>query len=340
MANPSTPTVPEVQYEALNGEQLALDLSRGRSVDEIVREGVHVTLILMHAAGELPFDRPDLLRLARGESHVRPIEQVRITPVDGGRVLVVEGEIAPSVPLESLTNNQMIDVNQGIRPDPRTAAFMVLPPNADQLIASSDDEQNAAPSAEQTASAGIPPNVLMPGRIDPEIGRNDFPVESLHLMNETLHMHRLSRKGPVNREVSAALTRMGLGKDLTKIWRRLDEYASTDSEERCSKIRMDACEMANRMHVAQTGLAEAVYRRERNDEWSPLLSLLIPGTRSGGLSGCRFEHPDEHSNGPMSSLRLRMHSQGICTVQNGPNECMLETGWYCMSRAERMFLET
>ena len=82
-------------------------------VDAIVREGVHVTLILMHAAGELPFDRPDLIRLARGESHVRPIEQVRITPMDGGRVLVVEGEIAPPVPLESLTNNRMIDVNQG-----------------------------------------------------------------------------------------------------------------------------------------------------------------------------------------------------------------------------------
>ena len=66
----------------------------------------------MHAAGELPFDRPDLIRLARGESHVRPIEQVRITPMDVGIVLVVEGETAPSVPLESLTNNQIIDVSQ------------------------------------------------------------------------------------------------------------------------------------------------------------------------------------------------------------------------------------
>ena len=186
---------------------------------------------------------------------------------------------------------------------------MVRPPNADQLIASSEDEQSAAPNAEQTASAGIPPNVPMPGTMDPGIGRNDFAVESLHLMNETLHTHRLSRNGPVNREVSAALTRMDLDKDLTKIWRRLDEYVTTDSEERCSKIRMDACEMGN-------------------DEWSPLLSLLIPGTRSGGLSGCRFEHPDERSNGPMSSLRLRMHSLDIGTVANGPNECMMETGWY------------
>ena len=41
----------------------------------------------------------------------------------------------------------------------------------------------------------------------------------------------------------------------------------------------------------------------------------------------------------MSSLQLRMNSLGINVVQNGPNECMLETGWYCMSKAERMFLE-
>ena len=113
--------------------------------------------------------------------------------------------------------------------------------------------------------------------------RNDFPVESLRLMNETLHTHRLSRKGPVNREVSAALTRMDLGKDLTKIWRRLDEYVTTDSEERCSKIRMDACEMANRLHVAQTGLAEAVYRREWNDEWSPSCPC---SSRARGVVDC------------------------------------------------------
>eukprot|EP00439_Symbiodinium_sp_Y106_P043675 s4361_g5.t1 len=34
-----------------------------------------------------------------------------------------------------------------------------------------------------------------------------------------------------------------------------------------------------------------------------------------------------------------MNSLGINVVQNGPNECVLETGWYCMSKAERMFLE-
>ena len=117
-------------------------------------------------------------------------------------------------------------------------AFLPAPVNERQNAGPADDEQNAAPNAEQTASAGIPPNVPMPGTMDPEIDGNDFPVESLHLMNETLHTHRLSRNGLVNREASAALTRMGLGKDLTKIWRRLDEYVTTDSEERCSKIRM------------------------------------------------------------------------------------------------------
>ena len=52
--------------------------------------------------------------------------------------------------------------------------------NERQNAGTADDEQNAAPNAEQTASAGIPPNVPMPGTMDPEIGRNDFPVESLH----------------------------------------------------------------------------------------------------------------------------------------------------------------
>ena len=164
-------------------------------------------------------------------------------------------------------------------------------------------------------------------------------MESLRLMNETLTTHRFSRNGPVNREVSAALSRMDIGKDVPKVWHRLDEYGTTDSQTEYDKIEMDACEIANRLYDAQVGLAEAVYRREWNDEWAPILSLLIPGTWSGRLSGCRFEHPDEHSNGLISSLRLRMNSLGINMVQNGPNECMVETAWYAISKAERMFLE-
>ena len=101
MANPAMPTVPEVRYEELTGEQLAHDLAgiSDRNVTDIQNQGVHVTLIMMNAAGELPFDRPDLLRLARGESYVRPIESAMVAARNGGRTLVVDGEIAPSVPL-------------------------------------------------------------------------------------------------------------------------------------------------------------------------------------------------------------------------------------------------
>ena len=76
MANPAMTTVPEVRYEESTGEQLANDLAEisGRRVTDIQNESVHVTLIMMNAAGELPFDRPDLLRLARRDSFVRPIE--------------------------------------------------------------------------------------------------------------------------------------------------------------------------------------------------------------------------------------------------------------------------
>ena len=165
----------------------------------------------------------------------------------------------------------------------------------------------------------------MPRTLNPEIGKKNFPVESLHLMNEILKTYRFSRNGPVNREVSAALSRMDMGKDATRIWQRLDEYRTTDSKTQYHKIEVEGGAITNRLHDAQVGLVEAVYRREWNDEWASILSLLIPGTRSRGLSGCRFEHPDEHSNGPISSLRLRMNSLGINMVQNGPNECMIET---------------
>ena len=139
------------------------------------------------------------------------------------------------------------------------------------------------------------PQLPLPGAQNPEIGRNDFPVESLRLMNETLTTHRFSRNGPVNRAVSAALSRMDMGKDVTTVWQRLDEYVTTDSQTECHKIEMDAGAIANRLHDAQVGLAEAVYRREWNDEWAPILSLLIPGTWSG--EDCR----DADLSTPMST---------------------------------------
>ena len=112
----------------------------------------------------------------------------------------------------------------------------------------------------------------------------------MKLRIETLVQHRLSRNGPVNLEVSAALTRMDFGKDVTRIWQRLDEFVTTDSHVECDKIVSEALAIADRLYNAQVGLAEAVYRREWNEDWAPLLSCMIPGTRSGGLAGCRFEH--------------------------------------------------
>ncbi|CAE7404548.1 unnamed protein product, partial [Symbiodinium sp. CCMP2456] len=138
--------------------------------------------------------------------------------------------------------------------------------------------------------------------VDAEIG-NESP-------NEEQNGHQAN--GPVNLEVSAALTRMDFGKNVTKIWQRLDELITSDSRTESDKMVSEACAIADRLYNAQVGLAEAVYRREWNDEWAPLLSFVIPGTR--------------------------MHSLGINEVQNGPNECMVETAWYAMTRAERMFL--
>ena len=70
-------------------------------------------------------------------------------------------------------------------------------------------------------------------------------MESLYLLNEILTTPRFSRNGPMNREVSAALSRMDFGKDITKIWQRLDEYMTTDSQIEYDKIEMDACEITN-----------------------------------------------------------------------------------------------
>ena len=272
------PLFREVQYEAIAGEQLAVDVAAlsGLSVEKIRSDGVQASLVALYLTESIPENRQDLIRLATGESFVRPTAFHRVTATPGANVLTVDVEIDNRVSNDPpLAGNQLIDATRGILPAPVHG----------RQNAGTDDEQNAAPNAEQTASAGIPPTVPTTGTMDPESGRNEFPVESLRLMNETLHTHRLSRSGPVNREVADALSRMDVGKELTKIWNLLDEYVTTDSEEQCRKVRLDANELADRMYVAQVGLAEAVYRREWSDGYSPLLSLLLPGTRSGGLSG-------------------------------------------------------
>eukprot|EP00439_Symbiodinium_sp_Y106_P035663 s4361_g4.t1 len=268
MANPAMPTLPEVQYEALTGEQLAVDVAAlsGLTVEEVRSDGVqaslialHLTggevrsdgvqasLIALHLTGGVPETRQDLIPLATGESFVRSTAFERVTAAPGANVLTMDVEIGDdSSDDSSQRGNQQIDAALGTRPSPKTAPAPV-------------------PNAEQTASAGVPPTVPLPGTQNTEIGRNDFPEESLHLMNETLTTHRFSRNGPVNREVSATLSRMDIGKDATRIWQRLDEYVTTDSQTECHKIEVEGGAIANRLHDAQAGLAEAVYRREWND---------------------------------------------------------------------------
>ena len=241
MANPAMPTVPEVRYEEMTGAQLAEEVASlsGRTVEEVRNDGVQSSLVALHLIGGVPETRQDLTRLATGGSFVRPTAFTRVTAAPGANVLTVDAEIGDESSDESLRGNQQIDAALGIRPFAETAP-------------------GSEPNAEQTASAGIPPTVPLPGTLNPEIGRNDFPVESLRLMNETLTTHRFSRNGPVNREVSAALSPLDMGKDVTGVWQRLDEYGTTDSQTECRKIEMDAGAIANRLHDAQVGLKQCI----------------------------------------------------------------------------------
>ncbi|CAE7362841.1 unnamed protein product, partial [Symbiodinium sp. CCMP2456] len=320
-ASPTLSTVPELQYEEMTGEELAQQVANlmGMSVEEVKRDGVQTSLVALHGFGGVPEDRLDLIRPATGESFVRPTAFARVRPdPNAAGVLVVEvplGTNADEVMVAEVMNGlQQIDAALGIRPGPDEATASAAVPAA-----------NAA-NASETATVSTGRSWMAP------------PIDTTHLMCEKVWDHPLSRNGKVNREVCNALNLMDLGTDLKKIWRRLDDYVTVDSQDAMDKIENDACQMANRMMDAQIRLAEAVYKRERSEE-CPIISLHLPGTRSGGLSGCRFEHPDEHSNGPMSSLRLRMNSLQIrSTVTNNVNQCMLETGWFAMTKAERMFL--
>ncbi|CAE7256841.1 unnamed protein product, partial [Symbiodinium sp. CCMP2456] len=136
----------------------------------------------------------------------------------------------------------------------------------------------AADQGGQINSQFLSSHVLIPAFRN-SVGKNGTLAEALRLMNEALTPRRLSRNGPVNLEVSAALTRMDFGKDVTKIWQRLDEFITSDSRTESDKIVSEACAIADRLYNAQVGLAEAVYRREWNEEWAPLLSFIIPATR-------------------------------------------------------------
>ncbi|CAE7396972.1 yqkD [Symbiodinium sp. CCMP2456] len=281
-ASPTLSTVPELRYEEMTGEELAQEVANlsGMTVEEVKSDGVQTSLVALHLSAGIPDNREDLIRLATGESFVRPTAFTRVHPdPNAAGVLVVEvplGTNADEVMVAEVTNGpQQIDAALGIRTGPNEATASAAVPAA-----------NAA-NASETATASIGRSWTAP------------PIDSTHLMSEKVWDHTLSRNGKVNREVCHALNLMNLGTDLKKIWRRLDDYVTVDNRDVKDKIENDACEMANRMMEAQVRLAEAVYKREWSEE-CPIISLHLTN------------------------------------VSNNVNQCMLETGWFAMTKAERM----
>ena len=67
---------------------------------------------------------------------------------------------------------------------------------------------------------------------------------------------------------------MDIGKDVTKVWQRLDEYVMTDSQRECHKIEVEGGAIANRLDDAQVGLltflpgAGAHFSRNRKNKCS------------------------------------------------------------------------
>ena len=94
-------------------------------------------------------------------------------------------------------------------------------------------------------------------------------------MNEPMVPHRLSRHGPVTVEVSAALTAMDCGVELTRVWRELDNYVGTVVENDRERVVVRANDLADRMLRAQVGLAETLYKREWNEDTAPMLSVSL-----------------------------------------------------------------
>ncbi|CAE7406577.1 unnamed protein product [Symbiodinium sp. CCMP2456] len=215
-AIPTLETVPELRHEAMTGEELAQQVAdlMGMPVEEVKENGVQSSLVALHLAGRVPEDREDLIRLATGESIVRPTAFTRVTPdPTAGGVLIAE------VPMEDLTGPQQIDSAMGIRPG------------------SNGPNVATASAAASAANVGRP---------------NDPPIETTHLMCEKVQPHRLSRNGAVNNEVSHALDLMDCGTEVKNIWRRLDGYVTVDSQDELDKIENVATMMANRMKDAAT----------------------------------------------------------------------------------------
>ena len=175
---------------------------------------------------------------------------------------------------------------------------------------------------------------------EPNAALNAVPWEARRLMNEKMVQRRLSRNGPVSVEVSNALTAMDCGVGLTRVWNELDRYITAVVESDRESVVEKANDLADRMLRAQTqtNLGEALFKRESDENTTPMLSVLLSGTRAGGTTACRLDHPDQHLNGPMSSLRMRMLSLGIQPEMSGPNNLMIASGWTGKTKAERLFL--
>ena len=110
---------------------------------------------------------------------------------------------------------------------------------------------------------------------------NAVPRQARHLMNETMVQHRLSRNGHVSVDVSNALT----------VWNELDRYITTVVENDREKVVERANDLAKRRLRAQINLGETLFKREWAENTAPMLSVF-PGTRAGGTTACRFDHPD------------------------------------------------
>ena len=98
---------------------------------------------------------------------------------------------------------------------------------------------------------------------------------------------------------------MDIGPEFARVWNELDRFITTVVQSDRENVIERAMDLADRLVKAQIGLADTLYRRGWNDVTAPVLSILLPGTRAGGLTACRFDHPDKHSNGPASPLRMR-----------------------------------
>ena len=81
-------------------------------------------------------------------------------------------------------------------------------------------------------------------------------------------------------EVSAALTAMDCGVELTRVWRELDNYVGTVVENDRERVVERANDLADRMLRAQVG-----------EDTAPMMSVLLPGTRSGGTTAWSFRSP-------------------------------------------------